>query len=169
MENAKFVRLGKILDMLHRGEKVSIKALSEEFGVSERTLQRDIYQRLGDRIIKVDGVFQLTQSAKHKDRNDIVMHVVREVCKQMGDEFVSRIDEIFSLAQGKAIEQSHIHQHSPVLKITYTLANNTYKVRLVPQRIVLHEGQYWLHGHGEKGAQKIPLISIVKMRYGKTK
>ena len=63
MDNAKFARLGRILELLHKGETLSIRDLSEEFGVSERTLQRDIYQRLGDRVIKVNGTFQRRRDA----------------------------------------------------------------------------------------------------------
>lgn len=172
MDNAKFARLGRILELLHKGESVSIKDLSEEFGVSERTLQRDIYQRLGDKVIKINGTFQLAQKAKHQSRDAMIMQVVREVCQEMGEEFVSRIDEIFALAQKAPKQQPsalRIPDSAPMLKITYCLANDTYKIRLVPQGILFYENQYWLQGVSDQGAEKIPLVAISKMKLIKIK
>lgn len=40
------LRLSVIISRLLTGESLSLKALSEEFGVSERTLRRDFHQRL---------------------------------------------------------------------------------------------------------------------------
>ncbi len=172
MDNAKFARLGRILELLHKGESLSIKELSEEFGVSERTLQRDIYQRLGDRVIKINGTFQLTQKEKHQSRDAMIMQIVREVCQEMGEEFASRIDKIFALAQTAPKQQpniSHIPNSAPMLKITYCLANNTYKIRLVPQAILFYDNQYWLQGVSDQGAEKIPLVAISKMKSIKAK
>lgn len=167
MDNAKFARLGRILELLHKGESLSIKDLSEEFGVSERTLQRDIYQRLGDKVIKINGTFQLAQKAKHQSRDAMIMQIVREVCQEMGEEFASRIDEIFALAQKAPSQQPsapRIPDSAPMLKITYCLANETYKIRLVPQGILFYENQYWLQGVSDQGAEKIPLVAISKMK-----
>lgn len=171
MDNAKFARLGRILEMLHKGEGVSIKELSEEFGVSERTLQRDIYQRLGDRVIKVNGVFQLAQRAKHQSRDEMIMQVVREVCQEMGEEFATRIDEIFALAQttNQPANTPRIPDSAPMLRIKYMLADNKRKIRLVPQGILFYENQYWLQGIGEQGAEKIPLVAICEIKPAKPK
>ena len=40
------VRLSLIISRLVAGESLSLKILSDEFGVTERTLQRDFHQRL---------------------------------------------------------------------------------------------------------------------------
>ncbi|HAL6061081.1 TPA: HTH domain-containing protein, partial [Escherichia coli] len=40
------VRLSLIISRLMTGESLSLKTLSDEFGVTERTLQRDFHQRL---------------------------------------------------------------------------------------------------------------------------
>lgn len=40
------VRLSLIISRLMVGESLSLKTLSDEFGVTERTLQRDFHQRL---------------------------------------------------------------------------------------------------------------------------
>lgn len=39
------VRLSLIISRLMAGESLSLKTLSDEFGVTERTLQRDFHQR----------------------------------------------------------------------------------------------------------------------------
>ena len=54
------VRLSLIISRLMQGESLSIKGLSDEFGVSERTLQRDFHQRLVHLDIEVsDGWYRL--------------------------------------------------------------------------------------------------------------
>lgn len=40
------IRLTQIISRLLSGESLDLKTLAEEFGVSERTLQRDFHQRL---------------------------------------------------------------------------------------------------------------------------
>lgn len=41
------IRLSVIISRLMAGEELNLKTLADEFGVSERTLQRDFHQRLG--------------------------------------------------------------------------------------------------------------------------
>ena len=48
-------RLGLILTRLNTGERLNLSALSLEFGVTERTLQRDFNERLNYLPIESDG------------------------------------------------------------------------------------------------------------------
>jgi predicted DNA-binding transcriptional regulator YafY len=47
-------RLVSIIAMLLKDERPTIKSLSEEFNVSIRTIQKDVYQRLGQFDIEKD-------------------------------------------------------------------------------------------------------------------
>jgi len=58
------VRLSVIISRLLSGETLVLKSLSEEFGVSERTLRRDLHQRLIHLDIRNDdGVYRLSESS----------------------------------------------------------------------------------------------------------
>lgn len=57
------VRLSVIISRLMTGETLNLQALSGEFGVSERTLRRDFYQRLVHLdIIGENGTYRLSES-----------------------------------------------------------------------------------------------------------
>lgn len=58
------VRLSVIISRLMTGETLNLQALSGEFGVSERTLRRDFYQRLVHLdIIGENGTYRLSENA----------------------------------------------------------------------------------------------------------
>lgn len=57
------VRLSVIIIRLLTGETLSLKALSDEFGVSERTLRRDFHQRLIHLdILGNNGIYRLSEN-----------------------------------------------------------------------------------------------------------
>ncbi len=61
------VRLSLIISRLMAGESLSLKTLSDEFGVTERTLQRDFHQRLvhpGLRVQKWHGTVSDDRAAQ---------------------------------------------------------------------------------------------------------
>ncbi|CAI1006947.1 MULTISPECIES: helix-turn-helix transcriptional regulator [Serratia] len=57
------LRLSVIISRLFAGESLSMKALSDEFGVSERTLRRDFHQRLIHlEILGKNGIYRLSEN-----------------------------------------------------------------------------------------------------------
>lgn len=56
-------RLAQVLTKLNLGESLDPQALAEEFGVSQRTIQRDLNVRFGCLpLVKVDGRYRLNES-----------------------------------------------------------------------------------------------------------
>lgn len=71
------VRLSVIISRLMAGESLSIQALADEFGVSERTLQRDFHQRLGHLdIIQDNGRYRLSCDL-HPDLSSAALSFIR--------------------------------------------------------------------------------------------
>ena len=71
------VRLSVIISRLLSGEALVLKSLSEEFGVSERTLRRDLHQRLIHLDIRNDdGVYRLSES-RLRDRSPGALSFIR--------------------------------------------------------------------------------------------
>lgn len=71
------VRLSVVISRLMAGESLSIQSLADEFGVSERTLQRDFHQRLGHLdIIQDNGCYRLS-SDLHPDLSPVTLSFIR--------------------------------------------------------------------------------------------
>lgn len=71
------LRLSVIISRLLAGESLSLKALSEEFGVSERTLRRDFHQRLLHLdIVAGNGTYRLSEKQR-RDHTPGVMAFAR--------------------------------------------------------------------------------------------
>ncbi|WP_050862689.1 helix-turn-helix transcriptional regulator [Enterobacter kobei] len=71
------VRLSVIISRLMAGESLSIKSLAAEFGVSERTLQRDFLQRLAHLDITSDrGCYRL-RGEQQPDRSPAAQSFIR--------------------------------------------------------------------------------------------
>ena len=71
------VRLSVIISRLLSGEALVLKSLSEEFGVSERTLRRDLHQRLIHLDIRNDdGIYRLSES-RMRDRSPGALSFIR--------------------------------------------------------------------------------------------
>lgn len=161
-------RLILILKKLSMNEMPTISELSEEFNVSIRTIQRDIYDRLHHFPIEkdrkklkfLDG-FSLEQCSLEEDEMLLVYLAMSQV-KHMSKNFVNNIDNIFSklLNPGfksayyiksnhfedldkysslvKNIEKS-IHEHK-ISNVIYNLKS----IKLRPYKVVSIRGLWYL-------------------------
>lgn len=90
-------RLADIIGMLNNGESISTSNLSEKYNTSERTIIRDITQRLSFlSLIKVDGLWKMdTQSIgklSHKViQNFAAISGIRELYPTLDDSFLKSI------------------------------------------------------------------------------
>jgi len=90
-------RLADIIGMLNNGESISTSNLSEKYNTSERTIIRDITQRLSFlSLIKVDGLWKMdTQSIgklSHKViQNFAAISGIRELYPTLDDNFLKSI------------------------------------------------------------------------------
>jgi DeoR/GlpR family transcriptional regulator of sugar metabolism len=88
-------RLVGILNKLYIGESVTIMDLAVEFGCSEKTIQRDIYQRLSSfPIEKIGKEFRFTQGQsieKSMDINDaLTLDILERMSEGVGADFAMR-------------------------------------------------------------------------------
>jgi len=93
-------RLAEIIGMLNNGESICTTGLAERFSTSERTIQRDITQRLSFlSLIKTDNLWKMdTQSIgklSHKViQNFAAISGIRELYPTLDDNFLKSIMDV---------------------------------------------------------------------------
>ncbi len=96
------LRLNTILARLNDGEALSVKALAQEFNVSERTVQRDFNERLHPlypiekhkRLWRMGKGFALEKQTSNEDA--LVLGILNQVVEGMGTLFSARAKELLS-------------------------------------------------------------------------
>lgn len=71
------VRLSVIISRLMAGDYLNLRSLSDEFGVSERTLQRDFHQRLGHLDIVYENGHYRMSGDQHVDSSPATLSFIR--------------------------------------------------------------------------------------------
>ena len=94
-------RLTIILSRLNDGEALSVKALAEEFSVSERTIQRDFNQRLisfpiyqDNKKWKMQDGFRLEKSTSVEDA--VVLDIMQKLMEGAGNKFSAKANKLLS-------------------------------------------------------------------------
>jgi len=95
-------RLISILSKLYEGESLSVKALAEEFNVSERTISRDFNQKLvasfpiyqDKKLWKMRDGFKLEKSTSIEDI--IVLGIIEKLIEGAGTKFASKAKGLLS-------------------------------------------------------------------------
>jgi len=96
------VRLNTILSRLNDGEGLSVKALAEEFNVSERTVQRDFNERLVSLypIYKDKRLWRMQKGFKLEKLNsseeDLVLGILDKIVEGMGRTFATKAKGLLS-------------------------------------------------------------------------
>lgn len=96
------LRLNTILSRLNDGEALSVKALAEEFNVSERTIQRDFNERLVSlypiyqekRLWRMQKGFKLEK--QNSSEEDLVLGILDKLVEGMGIAFSSKAKKLLS-------------------------------------------------------------------------
>jgi predicted DNA-binding transcriptional regulator YafY len=162
-------RLTVILSKLYQGEELSAKELSEEFGVSLRTIQRDFKERLlhfpifyENKHWKMDSNFKIDKSLSLKET--IVLDILEDFSKSLGDDFYSQSSTILHKLKNRkyspiftklnmedisdefdsmiAYEEAILSKNS--IKIKYTTDKKTSEVKINPIKIVNFEGLWYI-------------------------
>lgn len=136
------VRLSVVISRLMAGESLSIQALADEFGVSERTLQRDFHQRLGHLDIIQDNGFYRLNCDLHRDLSPVALSFIRNTG-------ISRIipaedRELMNLLAGNSDPSPCFIWHSPLKSHVALPEFFTLLVRAISEQVhisVLIEGQ----------------------------
>ena len=94
-------RLSTIIQKLYGGEELSLKELSEEFGCSIRTIQRDISERLSSFPIEKNGQkfkmkkgFKIEKSSNPQDL--LTLDMLERISEGMGCDFALRAKSLLS-------------------------------------------------------------------------
>jgi len=101
-------RLIIILSRLNDGEALSVKALAEEFNVSERTVQRDFNERLISFPIyqdkkkwKMQDDFKLEKSNSLEDT--VVLDIMQKLIEAAGQSFSAKANKLISKLKNESI------------------------------------------------------------------
>ena len=101
-------RLTIILSRLNDGEALSVKALAEEFNVSERTVQRDFNERLISFPIyqdkkkwKMQDDFKLEKSNSLEDT--VVLDIMQKLIEAAGQSFSAKANKLLSKLKNESI------------------------------------------------------------------
>jgi predicted DNA-binding transcriptional regulator YafY len=93
-------RLMEILRRLYEGQKLSVKALADEFGVSDRTIQRDFNERLksfplakSGRRWQIRPGYRVEKAAMLEDQ--LLLELLEALAAGVGPTFKKRTDALF--------------------------------------------------------------------------
>ena len=172
-------RLTVILSKLYQGEQLVAKELSEEFGVSLRTIQRDFKERLRNfplyyknKSWRMDSDFKIDKALSMKDT--ITLDILEDFSKSLGDQFHTRSSLIINKLKNRkyspiftklsmedmsgeydsmiAYEEAIISKHQ--IKIKYTTNKKTSEVKINPIKIVNFDGLWYLVATDENNKLK---------------
>lgn len=175
-------RLAMILQKLNAGEKLEIEALAHEFGVTVRTIQRDLNERfsfLPLKKIEIDGKqrialedFYLGKIPRHEIENFAIISGVKALYPALNNQFLRRLlDETVSqayLVKGHHYEDLSVaHSHFPTLEQAILernevsfLYNGKHYTGIKPYKLLNYKGIWYLVGVDE---EKIKSFSLTKI------
>ena len=172
-------RLTIILSKLYQGDKLKPKDLSEEFGVSLRTIQRDFKERLLSFPIyyekghwQMESDFKIDRNLSLKD--SIALDILENFSKNLGSSFHAQSSNILSKLKNRkyspiftklnmedisdefdsmiAYEEAILSRKS--MKIKYVTDTKVSEVKINPIKIVNFEGLWYLVATDENNKLK---------------
>lgn len=172
-------RLSVILSKLYQGDKLQPKELSEEFGVSLRTIQRDFKERLLSFPIfyeqghwQMESDFKIDKNLSIKDT--ITLDILENFSKNLGDAFHSQSSNILNKLKNRhyspiftklnmedissefdsmiAYEEAILSKNT--IKIKYTTELKEQEIKINPIKIVNFEGLWYLVATDENNKLK---------------
>jgi predicted DNA-binding transcriptional regulator YafY len=183
--NSKWERINTIHQLLifsHEG--LTIQSLSQKLGVSSKTIQRDLYEVLGEygavksgRMWKIDKK-QANDNLSSNDR--IILGILDEMAKNAGSSFYGKAHAllkqvsqqlehpIFANADSESLEESHIEFFTLLEKaikskveVTFDYKKHSFMVK--PLKLAFFDGFWYLlalDSHDEDKFKKFHLKSI---------
>jgi predicted DNA-binding transcriptional regulator YafY len=163
-------RLLAIIQALHAGETLSVTELAERFGVSSKTIQRDLNERLiGLPIEKVGRRWRMRPEAMagspaltSEDR--MLLEQLEVIGRMMGGSFAARAKEVFAKIKGRytspiyaKLDLESIDSHEAMMaeleqlildrqeaKIVYAPRGEAKEILTRPLKLLLWEGFWYL-------------------------
>ena len=184
-------RLTIKLSKFYQGDKLQPKDLSQEFGVSLRTIQRDFKERLlsfpifyKDKCWQMESDFKLDRNISIKD--SITLDILEEFSKSLGNSFHTQSSTILNKLKNRqyspiftklnmedisnefdsmiAYEEAILSKNS--IKIKYTTDTKVSEVKINPIKIVNFEGLWYLVATDENNKLKsyyLKYATIIKV------
>lgn len=167
-------RIADILQQLNSGKTISVKELAQYYGVTERTIQKDLNERLDPKLIEVlgGGKYRLVPGYL----GNITIEDIKEFSRLSGIiDLYPDIDDVLrhkirdSLIVEDRINRSCIPSSDLFMEINYTI-NNSLLLRLSyseknlvvePYRLLNHSGIWYLLA---RNAGKIKSYCLHKMK-----
>jgi len=162
-------RLVTILQRLYEGESLSVTALSEEFGTSTRTIQRDFNQKLIQFPIVKDGKKWKMQDGFHIEKlksveDQLVLDMLEKLSENMGNSFSMKAKRMLSKIKnpdishiyakldiediGKKIVDINILENAisdkSIITCKYHIDKKTYDIGVKPLKIANFDGFWYL-------------------------
>ena len=151
-------RLTFILSKLNQGEQLLPKDLSEEFGVSLRTIQRDFKERLRnfplyykDKSWRMDSDFKIDKALSMKDT--ITLNILEEFSKSLGDQFHIRSSTIISKLKNR--------KYSPIFtKLDMEDISGEYESMIAFEEVILSKTQIRIRYKTDKKISEVKINPI---------
>lgn len=164
--NSKWDRINTIYELLNRSvEGISIQQLSQELNVSTKTIQRDLYEVLGEfgaikcgRMWKIDKK-QASDGLSPNER--IILGILDEMAKNAGKQFYGKAHSllaqvsqqlehpIFTNLDSESLEENHILLFAQIeqaiknkSEVTFEYKKHTFRVK--PLKLVFFDGFWYL-------------------------
>ena len=171
-------RLGLILTKLNNGEKLHTKELAEEFGVTVRTVERDILERLSYLPLKKEGTsyyidpFYLGKLSFSDIQNFAALSGIKELFPSMQEEFLKNIlDGVVNSAYLiKGHNYTNTSKMGKEFKLFEEAINNKFVVgfeysakqrRVKPYKLLNNKGIWYLAGVEDGKLKTFLLTKIV--------
>lgn len=177
-------RLASILQKLNQGERLSIDALAQEFGVHKRTIQRDLLERFAFLPLeKTDGLFALSPAYLGRITLCDIEHFaglagLNGLFPSLGAQFIrelfdSRLQETLDIHGGnyenlqQRVDDFRALQHAigqrHLVRFSYRKADGNKWVEVAPYRLINHSGIWYLAAadHGQPKAYAFGKISAL--------
>lgn len=178
-------RLAQILNKLNSGERLHVEILSEEFGVTIRTIQRDINERLLFLPIKKeDGTYFLEEHYLGKlnfsdMQNFAILSGIRELYPSLEDDFLKKIldDNINQVYMIKGHNYEDLSTKSEIFSelessiLKHTEVEFIYKEKsrvIKPYKLINSKGIWYLAGVEADTLKIFSLSKIVSLSSTKT-
>ena len=191
--NTKWDRINTIYQLLNIShEGLTIQKLSQELGVSSKTIQRDLYEVLGEYgAVKSGRMWKLDKKQSNDNLNPqerIILGILDEMAKNGGSSFYGKAHAllkqvsqqlehpIFANVDSESLEESHIDLFTSLEKaikskveIAFDYKKHSFMVK--PLKLAFFDGFWYLlalDSHNEDKFKKFHLKSITHLTLSQT-
>lgn len=158
-------RLTRIIQRLQAGETLRVPQLAQEFGVSRKTIQRDLHDRLANYPIVADGLgwkLLATEKPTASQSEKVVLETLRQLAHNIGGIFASQANRLLNQLDNTEHHafSTHLYLQDPtpimaVMSECEQAIENHYEVRFLhketwrrvqPYKLVNFDGYWYLYG-----------------------